>query len=154
MSGAYVSSDIKELEGLAAILKRSALSVSDRAALMKSLGNEIVEQSRSRILETQEDPDGNKWQDYADSTLRGLKAKGLEKVVSLLNREGYLHQSIDVQQSGQWSVLVGSAREYAGVHQWGYKPKNIPARAYLGLSSDDISDLTELAEIFLKRRMQ
>ena len=154
MSGAYVSSDIKELEGLAAILKRSALSVSDRAALMKSLGNEIVEQSRSRILETQEDPDGNKWQDYADSTLRGLKAKGLEKVVSLLNREGYLHQSIDVQQSGQWRVLVGSAREYAGVHQWGYKPKNIPARAYLGLSSDDISDLTELAEIFLKRRMQ
>lgn len=154
MSGAYVSSDIKELEGLAAILKRSALSVSDRAALMKSLGNEIVEQSRSRILETQEDPEGNKWQDYADSTLRGLKAKGLEKVVSLLNREGYLHQSIDVQQSGQWSVLVGSAREYAGVHQWGYKPKNIPARPYLGLSSDDISDLTELAEIFLKRRMQ
>lgn len=154
MSGAYVSSDIKELEGLAAILKRSALSVSDRAALMKSLGNEIVEQSRSRILETQEDPEGNKWQDYADSTLRGLKAKGLEKVVSLLNREGYLHQSIDVQQSGQWSVLVGSAREYAGVHQWGYKPKNIPARAYLGLSADDISDLTELAEIFLKRRMQ
>lgn len=154
MSGAYVSSDIKELEGLAAILKRSALSVSDRAALMKSLGNEIVEQSRSRILETQEAPEGNKWQDYADSTLRGLKAKGLEKVVSLLNREGYLHQSIDVQQSGQWSVLVGSAREYAGVHQWGYKPKNIPARPYLGLSSDDISDLTELAEIFLKRRMQ
>ena len=154
MSGAYVSSDIKELEGLAAILKRSALSVSDRAALMKSLGNEIVEQSRSRILETQEAPEGNKWQDYADSTLRGLKAKGIEKVVSLLNREGYLHQSIDVQQSGQWSVLVGSAREYAGVHQWGYKPKNIPARPYLGLSSDDISDLTELAEIFLKRRMQ
>ena len=154
MSGAYVSSDIKELEGLAAILKRSALSVSDRAALMKSLGNEIVEQARSRVLETQEDPDGNKWQDYADSTLRGLKAKGIEKVVSLLNREGYLHQSIDVQQSGQWSVLVGSAREYAGVHQWGYKPKNIPARPYLGLSSDDISDLTELAEIFLKRRMQ
>lgn len=80
MSGAYVSSDIKELEGLAAILKRSALSVSDRAALMKSLGNEIVEQSRSRILETQEAPEGNKWQDYADSTLKGLKAKGLEKL--------------------------------------------------------------------------
>ena len=154
MSGAYVSSDIKELEGLAAILKRSALSVSDRSALMKSLGNEIVEQSRSRILETQEAPEGNKWQDYADSTLRGLKAKGLEKVVSLLNRSGMLDRSIKVRQSGQWSVLVGSAREYAGVHQWGYKPKNIPARPYLGLSSDDISDLTELAEIFLKRRMQ
>lgn len=154
MSGATVNIDISELKELSAILNHSALSSTDRVALMKSLGNEIVEQSRSRILETQEDPDGNKWQDYADSTLRGLKAKGLEKVVSLLNREGYLHQSIDVQQSGQWSVLVGSAREYAGVHQWGYKPKNIPARPYLGLSSDDISDLTELAEIFLKRRMQ
>ena len=154
MSGATVNIDISELKELSAILNHSALSSTDRVALMKSLGNEIVEQSRSRILETQEDPEGNKWQDYAASTLKGLKAKGLEKVVSLLNREGYLHQSIDVQQSGQWSVLVGSAREYAGVHQWGYKPKNIPARAYLGLSSDDISDLTELAEIFLKRRMQ
>ena len=159
MSGATVNIDISELQELSAILNHSALSSTDRMKLMKGLGTEIVEQSRSRILETQEAPDGNKWQDYADSTLRGptlkgLKAKGLEKVVSLLNREGYLHQSIDVQQSGQWSVLVGSAREYAGVHQWGYKPKNIPARPYLGLSSDDISDLTELAEIFLKRRMQ
>jgi len=154
MSGAAVNIDISELKELSAILNHSALSSSDRVALMKSLGNEIVEQSRSRILETQEDPDGNKWQDYADSTLRGLKAKGLEKVVSLLNREGYLHQSIDVQQSGQWSVLVGSAMEYAGVHQWGYKPKNIPARPYLGLSSDNIADLTELAEIFLKGRVQ
>lgn len=154
MSGATVNIDISELQELSAILNHSALSSTDRMKLMKGLGTEIVEQSRSRILETQEDPEGNKWQDYADSTLRGLKAKGLEKVVSLLNREGYLHQSIDVQQSGQWSVLVGSDREYAGVHQWGYKPKNIPARAYLGLSSDDISDLTELAEIFLKRRVQ
>ena len=53
-----------------------------------------------------------------------------------------------------YASFMQSAREYAGVHQWGYKPKNIPARPYLGLSSDDISDLTELAEIFLKRRMQ
>jgi phage virion morphogenesis protein len=154
VSGAYVSSDIKELEGLAAILNHSALSSTDRMKLMKGLGTGIVEQSRSRILETQEDPEGNKWQDYAASTLKGLKAKGLEKVVSLLNRKGYLQSSIKVRQGGEWSVLVGSDREYAGVHQWGYKPKNIPARPYLGLSSDDISDLTELAEIFLKRRMQ
>ena len=154
MSGSFVSVDIGELKELSAILNRSTLSSSDRAELMQGLGAEIVEQSRSRILETQEAPDGNKWQDYADSTLRGLKAKGLEKVVSLLNRSGMLDRSIKVRQSGQWSVLVGSAREYAGVHQWGYKPKNIPARPYLGLSSDDISDLTELAEIFLKRRMQ
>lgn len=62
--------------------------------------------------------------------------------------------SFKVRQSEQWSVLVGADREYAGVHQWGYKPKNIPARPYLGLSSDDIADLTELAEIFLKRRVQ
>ena len=80
MSGAYVSSDIKELEGLAAILNHSALSSTDRMKLMKGLGTEIVEQSRTRILETQEDPEGNKWQDYAASTLKGLKAKGLEKL--------------------------------------------------------------------------
>ena len=154
MSGATVNIDISELKELSAILNHSALSSTDRVALMKSLGNEIVEQSRSRILETQEDPEGNKWQDYAASTLKGLKAKGLEKVVSLLNRSGMLDRSIKVRQSGQWSVLVGSDREYAGVHQWGYKQKNIPARPYLGLSTDNIEDLNELAQQWLRERIK
>ena len=154
MSGATVNIDISELKELSAILNHSALSSTDRMKLMKGLGTEIVEQSRSRILETQEDPDGNKWQDYADSTLRGLKAKGLEKVVSLLNRSGMLDRSIKVRQSGQWSVLVGSDREYAGVHQWGYKQKNIPARPYLGLSTDNIEDLNELAQQWLRERIK
>ena len=80
MSGATVNIDISELKELSAILNHSALSSTDRMKLMKGLGTEIVEQSRSRILETQEDPEGNKWQDYAASTLKGLKAKGLEKL--------------------------------------------------------------------------
>ena len=73
-----VTVDLGEIQKLAEVLNHSALSAADRQALMKGLGGEIVEQSRSRILETQLDPEGNQWQDYAASTLRGLKAKGLE----------------------------------------------------------------------------
>lgn len=148
-----VTVDLGKIQKLAEVLNHSALSASDRPALMKGLGGEIVEQSRSRILETQQDPEGNQWQDYAASTLRGLKAKGLEAVVSLLHREGYLQSSIDVQRKSSWDVLVGSVMEYAAVHQWGYKPRNIPARPYLGLSTDDIADLTELAALFLKGKI-
>ena len=153
MSGATVTVDIGEMQKLADVLNHSALSASDRQSLMKGLGTEIVEQSRSRILETQLDPEGNQWQDYAASTLRGLKAKGLESVVSLLYRSGMLQSSIEVQRKSSWDVLVGSGMEYAAVHQWGYKPRNIPARPYLGLSTDDIADLTELAALFLKGKI-
>ena len=148
-----VTVDLGEIQKLAEVLNHSAFSAADRQALMKGLGGEIVEQSRSRILETQLDPEGNQWQDYAASTLRGLKAKGLESVVSLLHRGGYLQSSIDVQRKSSWDVLVGSVMEYAAVHQWGYKPRNIPARPYLGLSTDDIADLTELAVLFLKGKI-
>ena len=153
MSGATVTVDIGEMQKLAGILNHSALSASDRQSLMKGLGTEIVEQSRSRILETQRDPEGNQWQDYADSTLRGLKAKGLANVVSLLHRSGTLQSSIEVQRKSSWDVLVGSVMEYAAVHQWGYKKRNIPARPYLGLSTDDIADLTNLAALFLKGKI-
>ena len=153
MSGATVTVDIGEMQKLAEVLNHSALSASDRQSLMKGLGSEIVEQSRSRILETQRDPEGNQWQDYADSTLRGLKAKGLANVVSLLHRSGMLQSSIEVQRKSSWDVLVGSVMEYAAVHQWGYKKRNIPARPYLGLSTDDIADLTNLAALFLKGKI-
>ena len=151
MSGAMVSVDIGEK--LAAVFNHAALSSSDRESLMDGLGVEIVEQSRSRILETQQDPEGHQWQDYAASTLRGLKAQGLENVVSLLHRSGKLQSSIEVQRKSGWDVLVGSAREYAAVHQWGFKKRNIPARPYLGLSTDDIADLTELAALFLQGKI-
>lgn len=154
MSGAVVSVDIGELKELAKILNRSVLSSSDRTGLMKSLGNEIVEQSRTRILETQESPDGKKWQDFAASTRKYLERIGRADSARLLNREGYLQMSIDVKQYGQWSVFVGSDREYAAVHQWGYKPKNIPARPYLGLSTDNIEDLNELAQQWLRERIK
>mgnify|MGYP000850037174 CR=1 FL=1 len=154
MSGAFVSIDIGELKELSAILNHSALSSSDKAELMKSLGNEIVEQSRTRILETQESPDGKKWQDFAVSTRKYLERIGRADSAKLLNREGYLQMSIDVKQYGQWSVIVGSDREYAAVHQWGYEPKNIPARPYLGLSTDNIADLNELAQQWLRERIK
>ena len=153
MSGATVTVDIGEMQKLAEVLNHSALSASDRQSLMKELGEEIVEQSRSRILETQQDPEGKQWQGYAASTLRGLKAKGLVNVVSLLHRSGMLQSSIEVQRKSSWDVLVGSVMEYAAVHQWGYKPRNIPARPYLGLSTDDIADLTNLAALFLKGKI-
>ena len=154
MSGATVNIDISELKELSAILNHSALSSTDRVALMKSLGNEIVEQSRTRILETQESPDGKKWQDFAAATRKYLERIGRADSAKLLNREGYLQMSIDVKQYGQWSVIVGSDREYAAVHQWGYKQKNIPARPYLGLSTDNIEDLNELAQQWLRERIK
>lgn len=154
MSSAVVEIDVNEVKKLTDLLNGKALSSADRRNLLQSLGPEMVEQSRSRILETQKSPDGKPWADFADSTLRYLEKQVRAGSVSLLNRSGDLHRSITSEVKNDWAVLVGACMEYAAVHQFGYSEKNIPARPYLGVSSDDVADLTELTKIWLEGHLK
>lgn len=167
MSAANVSVNIKEVEALAKKLKGYALTSNDRYDLLSDIGTEIVEQSISRITETHTAPDGSKWKDLADSTRNYLIKQGLSGSVSLLNRSGFLHRSIKKEVQSEWSVLVGACMEYAAVHQFGAKQGefgrtrrngpipwgDIPSRPYLGLSSNDIGDLADLIDAWLKEHV-
>lgn len=58
----------------------------------------------------------------------------------ILIESGMLYGSIDYRSTkdiSQTGVLAGSARAYAGVHQFGYPKKNIPARPFLVLLDED-----------------
>ena len=106
MSSAVVEIDVNEVKKLTDLLNGKALSSADRRNLLQSLGLEMVEQSRSRILKTQKSPDGKPWADFADSTLRYLEKQGRAGSVSLLNRKGYLHRSITSEVKNDWAVLL------------------------------------------------
>jgi phage gpG-like protein len=65
----------------------------------------------------------------------------------MLVREGYL-SAIDFQLKGSASVLAGSAMEYADYHQ-NAKKKN-RRRRFLGLNTNNIADLSDLIDDFMK----
>jgi phage virion morphogenesis protein len=150
MAGAAIELNLKEVEGLVRILNGVKLGPEDRAQLLTDIGVEMEGQTRDRF-DTQKDPEGNVWKELAQKTRDYYMKNGLDKK-SLLVQEGYLRASITSQVSDTWSVLAGATRIYAAVHQFGWPEKNIPARPYLGISSQDAADIAALTQRFIAGR--
>jgi phage virion morphogenesis protein len=150
MEGAAVTFDMRELDGVRAILQKAALSSADRDALLDSVGNIVQKQTEDRFAE-QIDPEGNKWKVLAQKTHDYYIKKGWGKTRFLLIGEGNLRSQIIYEKSG-WSVLVGSALEYAATHQFGRG--NIPARPYLGISAENAAELAVEIQGYLASRLR
>jgi phage virion morphogenesis protein len=150
--GAAVSFDLRELDAVRNnVLSVAVLSAEKRGQLLKSIGVEMETQTQDRF-DTKLDPSGNKWADIADATKKYYARKGWLGKHSTLLLEGDLRDSITSEvQGGNWSVLVGAAKEYAAVHQFGWPAKNIPARPYLGVSTEDAKEIEGIVRGFLAR---
>lgn len=111
--------------------------------LLSQLGDSMVEQSRERIDETHDGPNGEKWQEWSDSYARSKKPK-----VDLLHASGDLMDDIS-KAIGKDSVTVGSDLIYALVQQDGDEERNIPDRPYLGVSKEDLEELGEATLAFV-----
>lgn len=144
--------DFSGIERLQARIGR--LANPDRRALGEQLGSLVESQTRRRLSEDQESPDGVPWApwtpDYAKSRHGGQ---------SLLQGEGDLIDSItfDVQND---QVEVGSNLIYARIHQEGGEagmapgPAGIPARPYLGFSNDNLAEIQAVADRWLDRHLE
>jgi phage virion morphogenesis protein len=170
MAGAAVELGLKEVEGLARILNGVKLDSDDRAQLLHDIGVEMESQTQERF-DTQIDPEGNKWKELAQKTRDYYTQNGLGGG-SLLVQNGGLRDSLESQVADSWSVLVGATKIYAAIHQWGGEivPKNaaalfvpgygklkkvtIPARPYLGVSSQDAADIAGIAQRFVAGRFK
>lgn len=149
MSAASVSVNIKEIEALTKKLKGYALTSAQKTALLKSLGVEIEAQISERIENTKRDPEGKTWEDIADKTRQYL-LRHFPSARPPLWRKGDLLDTIESQVSGS-VLLTGATKEYAGYLQDGTK-RGMPARPFIGLSTQDISDLADLIEVWLKEQ--
>lgn len=149
MGSACVSVNIKELETLTKKLKGYALTPAQENNLLKSLGVEIETQISERIESTKRDPEGKTWADIADKTRRYL-LKHFPSARPPLWRTGELLDTIESQVSGG-VLLTGATKEYAGFLQDG--TKRMPARPFIGLSAQDIADLADLIDAWLKEHV-
>ena len=104
--------------------------------------------TRRRLSDEKRAPDGSAWPAWSDDY-----AKTREPQHSLLENRGDLIDSI-TSDSDADSALWGSNLIYAATHQLGDDNRNIPARAYLGLSEDDIDAILDLVEARVDRTLQ
>jgi len=165
--GASVIFDLKEVDAVKKMLANASLNSVDRGRLLQSIGTEMVEQTKERF-ELQRSPDGDSWKALAQKTKDYYDSQGWSARSTLVG-EGMLRDSLTSEVQGEaWSVLVGAAKEYAAVHQFGaqivpksakalfvpgygmLKKANIPARPYLGVSSDDAKAIEAAVAIFLE----
>ncbi len=114
-----------------------------QSVLLDQLGDLMLEQNRKRLDQEKESPSGESWEPLSES-YAARKGGG-----ELLEESGQLLDSLQAQ-SGSDGVSLGSNLLYAAVHLHGAPEWGIPARPYLGFSDDDLEDLGELAESFLR----
>lgn len=135
-----------DFSGVNALAKRVAkIGELDRFRLLDAVGATVESQTRRRIGEDKEGPDGAPWPDWSDRY-----AKSRHGNQSLLESEGYLLASLGYAVSlGAGQVEVGSNLVYAATQQFGDDKRNIPERPYLGLSSDDEDEVDAVVRDFL-----
>ncbi|EHS51501.1 phage virion morphogenesis protein [Rhizobium sp. PDO1-076] len=165
MSGAALSLTFQVLdEEVRRGFDQLGRAMTNTTPLMRAIGVGIVGSTHMRFV-SQKSPDGQAWQtlnqDYAE-TKRNSR---------ILTESGRLRDSINARATSD-EVRVGTNVIYGGIHQLGgtIKPKNgealvfrmgdrvifaksvtLPARPYLGISSQDETMVAETVFGFLER---
>ena len=131
----------------------------DLSPLMRDIGEELLNSTRERFR-AEVAPDGSPWAPLSPATRR-RKRRNADKV---LTESGDLGRYITVRATRD-SVEIGSTRIYAGAHQFGTRRGqygadragrpipwgDIPARPFLGLSSDDLRRIRERVADYITR---
>ncbi len=123
-------------------LRLSQMIRLDPHDLLETIGGIVESQTRRRLSEEKENPDGIAWEDWSPK-YAATRRTGQ----NLLESEGNLIDSIESYVSGG-TVRIGSNLIYAAIHQAGGEAVGmaIPARPYLGLSADNRDEIAEVVE--------
>jgi phage virion morphogenesis protein len=151
MAAAVTGFDVREIDGLAKLLNEAKLSSQDRSQLLHDIGVEVVSQTQERFDTPQVDPEGNQWKALAEKTVKYYERHFPGMRRSILVGEGYLRDTI-TSQVNDWSVLVGATMVYAATHNFGRG--NIPARPFLGISTENAADIQMITRQFLAERLK
>lgn len=142
---------------LLAALRRLAGAMADTSPIMADIA--ALGESTTRLrFRTQTGPDGKPWKPSLRAQITGGRT---------LTQDGHLAASISSRSGRDWAEW-GANRIYAAIHQFGgvIRARNakalrfalagggfatvqsvkIPARPFLGLSTDDVADIVHLIE--------
>ncbi|HRD45709.1 MAG TPA: phage virion morphogenesis protein [Caulobacter sp.] len=142
---------------LLAALRALSAAISDPSAIMADIA--AVGESSTRLrFRTQTGPDGKPWKPSLRAQITGGRT---------LTEAGHLAASISSRSGRDWAEW-GANRIYAAIHQFGgvirarnakalrfalagggfatVKSVTLPARPFLGLSTDDVADIVHIIE--------
>jgi len=154
--GAAIEVNLSEVKKLARKLTSFMLSGGDTDRLLNELGMVIEEQTKERF-DTRIDPRGDPWRELTER-YKARKLEGDKDNIpygpssgGILTRGGLLQQSIEHQLPGGDTVLIGSPMEYADYHQSAKSERR--RREFLGISTDNIIELQDAVDRFMKRKV-
>lgn len=131
------------------LLKKGA----DLTPAFASIGEDLLISHDQRFRD-QKSPDGVPWAPLSEAT-KSLKSKNVDTIL-VLNH--VLSGTLNYQASSD-NLLFGSALEYAATHQFGRTTapnsmipnKEIPARPFLGVDTDDREMILETLSDYLMK---
>lgn len=130
-----------------AAFERLEAALTDLTPAFQDIGEALLNSTRERF-NRQAGPDGAPWAalspDYAQR-----KKKNKDKILTLYGR---LRGLLNVR-AGPREVRIGTPLIYGATHQFGDPRRNLPARPFLGLSSDDETELLDLLHEHLNRAL-
>jgi len=135
VSGLTLHTDLTALSRVQSRL--AGMTRADRRQLLDDAGAVLESSTRRRIQSDKRGPDGERWPDWSEAY-----AATRHGGHSLLSSEGHLLDSIRPDVRGD-EVEVGTNLVYGAIHQFGGAEVGmaIPARPYLGVSTEDQSDI-------------
>lgn len=119
-----------------------------KTELLTHVGNIVIAQTQDRILSSGPSPDGNKWDEWSEKYGPTRHANQ-----SLLMDTGTLERSIDKSIEGDL-LIVGTNLEYGGTHQYGDADRNIPARPYLGISTENDKEIADAIISWIQKKVR
>ena len=130
--------DLRDLSRLE--IQAERLRTPDTSELVGDLARKSLEQTRRRFRR-RETPDGNPWPPRKDSEPHPL-----------LEKSGRLLRSIRPRALQDDEFSLGTAGvPYSNVHQYGYAERNIPARTFLGWGANDLLEIEETTDDWLRQ---
>ena len=119
-------------------LDEIADSVSDLKPLFKILRQSLMD-SIYENFETEGTASGDKWEEWSEKWAKEREKR--EKVSKILQYDGDLRDSFDYKITST-DLTIGTAKEYAAIHNFGYDEKNMPQREFMRFSDTQLQDAT------------
>lgn len=143
MAGVALNYDMSQLDVAASTLNGIS-GLIEPAVITNTVAGIVESQTRRRIQDEKEAPDGTPWADWSPGY-----AETRHSGHSLLQGEGELLDTIFGEQRGD-DAVVGSPMIYAATQQDGSEDGDTPARPLLGVSDDNASEIEGVVIAYLQ----
>ena len=154
MSGAR-STVTLDADKAVAMLARVEAGAMNGLPLFTEIGSALEASTRARIETTKTAPDGTPWLNLTPRWAARKQKRG--HAAGILTMRGDLLNSVAFEADPGFVDIIAGPTEYAAIHQYGGSSgmpagaAAIPARPYMGLSHDDVTEIDEATEDWLRK---